>query len=655
MICIFPDPYPDELLYSVCARYAVLMDYPNRVTATRDFFGDSVTSAVVDLPNRIGHLLCALPLGHLYSANEIIYQHTHFPFYAPFLPQGRASRVLDVMRDEGDNRVAERIGISADRLKMPIRLRFCPSCVKQDREKVGETYWHRVHQLPGVEVCPHHAVFLEESKTLWRNPKNPSEAITAEQSVFLNPPRTLDTSEHTHRIQLNIASYALWLLGWSAESVDAETLRLRYHNLLLTQGLAYYSGEVRTAALVRKLLDYYPAWLLARLGCEIRNPYSNWVLRLLHKHKAGVAQHPIRHILFLILIDRPVEEVLNSFVEFKPFGDRPWPCLNHASDHYSELRVSSCRISDGEKKNKGKPIGTFGCSCGFVYTRSGPDRSESDRFKWSSIQSYGTEWEGLLKRLWEDASLTLHQIAQMLGVNDLTAKRRAISLGLVFPRPTPGSLRGSGEILDRYKIRRKSTWELKKTSREKFLSLLKENPWVSRSVLITLAPHLIDWLRRWDKSWLETRLPPARKRPYRKAVINWGEQDPILSEAVRNAVSQIHSVAIPRRVSITAIIRLVGRRAWIEKSLDKLPLTATALATRLESYEDYAVRRIAWAVDSFRKEGVTPTRAMLIYRAGIRGLLVSNSERITVELDSALANLPSASKVDRTEKRYLKA
>ena len=65
MIRVFPDPYLDELLYSVRARYKTLMDYPNSVTATRGFFGVGVAAAVVDLPNRLDHLVAALPPEHL--------------------------------------------------------------------------------------------------------------------------------------------------------------------------------------------------------------------------------------------------------------------------------------------------------------------------------------------------------------------------------------------------------------------------------------------------------------------------------------------------------------------------------------------------------------------------------------------------------------
>lgn len=29
--------------------------------------------------------------------------------------------------------------------------------------KYGETYWHRIHQVPGVNVCPKHKTLLEDS------------------------------------------------------------------------------------------------------------------------------------------------------------------------------------------------------------------------------------------------------------------------------------------------------------------------------------------------------------------------------------------------------------------------------------------------------------------------------------------------------------
>jgi hypothetical protein len=340
--------------------------------------------------------------------------------------------------------------------------------------------------------------------------------------------------------------------------------------------------------------------------------------------------------LFLISINCSAEEVFDSFIEFKPFDDGPWPCLNHASSHYTEPRVLCCKILDGEKKNKGKPIGTFSCSCGFIYTRTGPDLSEADRFRWTSVQDYGVNWENLLKRLWEETSLSLRQIAQELGVTELTVKRRAISLGLPFPRQTLGSQRSNGIILNRYKIRRISHQELLNRNREKLLSLLNDNPMARRTELKAIAPHLLDWLSRVDKAWLDTCLPSPSIKFSTKAMINWSEEDLMLSEAVKRTASQIQSSAYPKRVSITAITELVGHRAWIEKRIDKLPLTSKMLDTHLESFEDFLIRRIAWAAELFRKQGDTPSRAMLANHAGVRGRLISNTKRVQSALDSAL-------------------
>jgi hypothetical protein len=241
-----------------------------------------------------------------------------------------------------------------------------------------------------------------------------------------------------------------------------------------------------------------------------------------------------------------------------------------------------------------------------------------------------------LKRLWEDPSLTLRQVARRLGVNELTVKRRAIGLGLLFPRPAIGSLRPSGEILDRYRIKRKSHQEIQNKNRETFLSLITDHPNASRTELKALAPHLIDRLRQWDQPWLDSYLPPVRKKPSAQGIIDWKEQDLTLAKAVKDAASQIHSAPIPKRISITAVVKIVGYRSWIEKRLDNLPLTSKALDKHLECFEDYSIRRIAWAAKSFRAKGVTPSLAMLSYRAGIRGRLVSKSARVQTALDSML-------------------
>jgi hypothetical protein len=619
MIACFPDPYPDELLFSVCARLDSMMLYPQQRTAVREMFGDKKAAAAIALPNRIDCLINALLFPHLYTADGLIDDNTLFPFYAPFVPTERASAVRLEMRGTGQNHVYERLGITAGRLKQPTSLKFCPVCVLNDRKLSGETYWHRVHQVPGVEVCPHHSVFLEISVAPWQNSKNNGEIVSAERAVHTATIRPLDLSEPTHHALLKLAQSAAWLLKWRGQAPAGEDLRRRYYNIMLRRGLAYYNGRIRSGELLGKFIKFYTTDLLEKLQCPIGDQNESWLLRLVHLNKVGIAQHPLRHLLLMTFLECTPEEVFTSFSEYKPFGDKPWPCLNKASDHYQEQKVVRCRIEDGCKKNLGKPVGTFVCECGFTYTRTGPDSAEEDRLKVSSVQAYGGVWEASLRELWEDTSITIREIAQKLGVNELTVKRRAIQLGLTYPRNTPGAQTASGVILDRYRIARKPLNEELEGRRAQFMAVRETNHQAGRLQLQRIAPSLLNWLRRYDSEWLEERLPAIEKSLPPPVRVDWEGWDVKLAGAVVATALQIKQASgYPVRVSLKAISDQVGHRAWFEKNLDRLPLTAEAIAKQVESFEDFLLRKVEWAKNLYQQQGGVPTRHQFEVRVGAK-------------------------------------
>ncbi|MBD2498895.1 TnsD family Tn7-like transposition protein [Nostoc sp. FACHB-280] len=84
MIGWFPDPYPDELFYSVCARYFERMSYSNEIYVTQELFGKKLTSLNVYLANNLDYLIKHLPSGHCYKADYLIDNHTLLPFCSPF-------------------------------------------------------------------------------------------------------------------------------------------------------------------------------------------------------------------------------------------------------------------------------------------------------------------------------------------------------------------------------------------------------------------------------------------------------------------------------------------------------------------------------------------------------------------------------------------
>src|SRR5215469_1812380 len=93
----FPDPYPDELLYSVWARFSDQVRYANRDDVLLELFGNKSSPPLADWSYSLGYLVSQLPPDHDYTVDALIDGHTIFPLYAPFLPPERRHRLRDQM------------------------------------------------------------------------------------------------------------------------------------------------------------------------------------------------------------------------------------------------------------------------------------------------------------------------------------------------------------------------------------------------------------------------------------------------------------------------------------------------------------------------------------------------------------------------------
>jgi hypothetical protein len=633
MLGFFTDPYPDELLYSVCARFGDRMKFSNVALAGQRFFGIRGGPAVVDLPSHLNHLIKVLPPNHNHTADQLINHCTLVPIYAPFMPSKRAHRLREDMKQEvGINHAHGRVGIRNSHIKTPDWLRFCPICEREDKERFGERYWHRVHQIPGIEVCPIHSVFLEMSSAPWQDTRNPGSFFSAEKAIGFMSPRHLDISDRHHRILLKVARDAAWLLNWHGHNSDTKFLHKRYYNLLLKRGLAYYNGRIKTNELSKGVVDFFSQEFLKKIQSEVTNLKLGWVYRLVHTNTLEVAQQPLRHLLLITFLGYTAEEFFTDFDEFKPFGDKPWPCLNRASDHYGESIVAECRLTDNlSKKKSGKPMGTFRCiECGFIYTRIGPDTSEKDRFRADSIQTYGSMWGKALRKHWEDTALSIAEIGRRLGVSVLTVERHAIRHRLLMN--TLSSRQVSEKTIQRYSSFRRSREEMLGQYREEWIALRNVNPKASRKELNVMASFLYLWLKKNDAEWLESHLPAPRYKASRLPHVDWKNVDVDLSKAVIRSASRIKRLeGKPVRASLAEIIREIGNRTYLEQRLHKLPLTAKALDIHLESLEAFAIRKVEWAAYCYLQEARIPTRPQLIGRA-----VVANKTGRTLPVQSTI-------------------
>lgn len=161
MIAYFPAPYPDELLYSQLARYYIKSGHIAYIFAAKELFERSTDRPNVEFLNRFS--TAAFPIiTQNCSIGQIILNHTIFPYYGRFLSKERRMKAFCTMASM-EAGYKNQLAIPKSKNGTQRYLRYCPLCAKNDRKLYGETYWHRIHQMTGIDICPVHKCYLCDS------------------------------------------------------------------------------------------------------------------------------------------------------------------------------------------------------------------------------------------------------------------------------------------------------------------------------------------------------------------------------------------------------------------------------------------------------------------------------------------------------------
>lgn len=608
----FPTPHPEELFYSACARFQDRVQYRDKRFIGQELFGENVV-AVADLPARLGQFAASLPHGHDLTVDRIIEEHTLFPLFRPFLPPLRAKSVRDGMA--GDNALSVKLGSGSagKRIHMADWLRFCPSCVEEDVSLFREPYWHRLHQVPGIVVCPVHFIFLEDSVARMRFRVNNFDYVSAERSIQPTQSRMLDLSNRTHQALLQVARDAEWLLNQRGLCPGFADLRRRYVHAFFVSRFCTYTGVMNKDRLVEGLKSYYGPELLHLLQCEIsEEALSNWSSVFMKDLVKGKVHHPLRHLLIIQFLGHTAESFFRMDAEYTPFGKGPWPCLNPVCSDYRNMVITECELTFSHSRHRRNTIGVFGCKCGFVYSRIGPDATDEDKFRYRRIKTHGTKWDAALRDLWNDSDLLLEELSLILygkRRRDYKVKVEAERLGLSFPRKIKnfraaqrfkGQSRASGNP-DNIEANH-SERAMPEGYRAEWLEALSQNPNTPRTLLRDKFSRIYKWLFRYDKEWLKSHLPPPKNHSF-----NWTGLDVRLAEEVREAANCLFENPIPTRVTIFALGRHTGKYDQLRRELDRLPLTAAVLREVLETPTNFAERLRGQVSNSFRVDLAHPS------------------------------------------------
>ncbi|GIO09880.1 hypothetical protein J31TS6_59080 [Brevibacillus reuszeri] len=568
MLSFFPTPYPDELMYSVFARYHVRSGNVSFKSTLQDLFGSEAIVSSIGFSSQLHALIQRLPEGAVYTADDFIDKHSIFSFYEPFLPPDRAKKIKDMLKGNQGRAVQMAIGIMAGGVCQKNRLYFCIECLSEDIQSYGESYWHRVHNTPGVFICPTHHSPLVAYPTAKLNrhgftacPLTGIEKYKVE-SILANY-ETLSPKAKEMLLKLARDIQKLYSISDIPNLYRAKTVFLP--ELQYSQ-YATPSGRIRQGMLHRDFELHYGNELLTLLESTIEDEFS-WLSFATRKTRRTL--HPIRYLLLINFVFHSVEEFLNKTRGYHPFGQPPWPCLNHAADHFLKKVIDHCDVTICSDTRR--PVGTFSCECGFVYSRRGPDRSENDQIRIGRIKEFGPVWLSLLANKVQHQAGSFRKIACDLGVDPKTV----IKYAKLLERDVAEQNRQSGSKL--------------KVTKE-------------------------------DEAIFHSRLGHRRTKRNVTQRVNWELRDLETSVKVEEECKKLLSNEMqkPIRVTIAYIGKQIGLQSLLEKHKNRLPVTMSVFKLYTEDVEQFQIRRVRWAAQLLHNRNERILRWKIERIAGLR-------------------------------------
>lgn len=166
-IAYFPETYPDELIYSVLARYFVHSGYISNLSFFNEIYLSGNIRPDIEFMNQTVPEI-RQQFEKQIPWEQVIWKHTMYPYYSRFADDNKREEAWLSMINmgKGESTVQpkfSRILSISQSEKEKYCLKYCPLCAEKDRELYGETYWHRRHQIRGLNICYVHGCRLYDS------------------------------------------------------------------------------------------------------------------------------------------------------------------------------------------------------------------------------------------------------------------------------------------------------------------------------------------------------------------------------------------------------------------------------------------------------------------------------------------------------------
>ncbi|MBE5967939.1 MAG: hypothetical protein E7255_13410 [Lachnospiraceae bacterium] len=246
-----------------------------------------------------------------------LYEHTIFPFITCFLNKASFDNALNSINNENP------LCIYKHDIN-PKFLRYCPLCIRVDREVYGEAYWHRKHQSYGIAMCSKHKCHLRESNIeILDNRNNRYIAlelmndlnVTLEQEDIFGSSIELQIAYDINYIYENY-EYIRKMLCEKHSLIRDTTIALLYRRNLATQ-----KGLVKIDRLKQEFQNKYFLHEMKQLTVDLKDDKkSDWLITLCRGGQSTVV--PIRLILFADFLAGSLEAYIKLIDEQEQFIER---------------------------------------------------------------------------------------------------------------------------------------------------------------------------------------------------------------------------------------------------------------------------------------------------------------------------------------------
>jgi hypothetical protein len=490
------------------------------------------------------------------------------PYMTIIYPDKFRQQVDGVIKGAAAPKTFDKTGTQRSHRLWPKYLRYCPDCVREDIDIYGETYWHRIHQLPAMLYCTKHHVRLYDSDIEVIGSRMDFHPASAELLSECHKADENDSFLLYKKQFIRIGLESEWLLRHGVNIDWDFDLHAKYKRFFRDKGIATVQGVSNYDLIADAFEEYWGRGFLDCLRSELSDN-REWIRQIYEARM--ISFKPIYHILLMCFLCGSVSAFLGDAPKCNIFGNSPWACINALCDHYGVDGVENVDI----RYLNGVATGFFKCNiCGMVYKQ----RYWRARLGKRHIVEYGDIWIDKMIRCLRDENLDIPKTAEILKCKPHVVRWQMRKLGIL----------GNSEYL------KKSRKHDSKIGAEAYykvqvLELCEQYDEVTSDILKQYAPNAYKYLYKFDLGWLHEYMTFSIDSKRQR------DEDAEMLRRVQNAADWIKANGDKNKRLTVGYIADVAEVKYHELiySKAKRPLTKTFLDSIVENKKDWLRRRIS--------------------------------------------------------------